>query len=60
MKTEDLNHLASAVLAIAHGGTDQATGLEALGMAIAGTGRPGDRNLLDGLYRIAEAIGDQR
>ena len=37
--TEAIDGLSEAVRAVAHGGTDQPTGLEALAMAIAGEGR---------------------
>lgn len=58
MKPQELNSLASAIRSISYGDSHGPTGLEALNMAIAGAGTPGERNLLDGLFAIASAIGD--
>jgi hypothetical protein len=65
-----LESLASAVRAIAHGGVDGPAGLEALGMDLVGSGRPGHDSLASairdagesveaGLRAVAEAIAEE-
>ena len=58
MTNEQIHSLITAVSRIANGDVHGATGLEALTMAIGGTGEPGEPSVASALHAIADALID--